>query len=113
MRPVVTVRESKVLRGPQTVATDLNDHVFVTEVNPSTFNPYARISVFSLKGEFLTSFIHQDTREPHGVAIHGDNPYYVTNEGEDSIFHFKIETDFPLVAMRGSKGQQIGEFLSS
>ena len=50
-------------------------------------------------------------REPRGVAIHGDN-LYVTDTDVHSIFHFKIATDFPLIAKRGSFGQQIGKFNS-
>ena len=63
----------------------------------------------SVRGEFLNSFSHQNMRESYGVAIHGDN-LYVTDEGAYSIFHFKIATDFPLVAKRGSKGRKVGEF---
>ena len=48
-------------------------------------------------------------RTTHGVAIFGNN-LYVTDTGVYSIFHFKIETDFPIVAVRGTKGRKVGEF---
>eukprot|EP00800_Vazella_pourtalesii_P012513 TRINITY_DN293_c0_g1_i9.p1 TRINITY_DN293_c0_g1~~TRINITY_DN293_c0_g1_i9.p1 ORF type:complete len:409 (+),score=94.70 TRINITY_DN293_c0_g1_i9:373-1599(+) len=108
MRPVVAVGKLGNAPGelfyPHAVAIDSNDRIFITQL-------LARISVFSVKGEFLTSFSHQDMRGPYGVAIHGDN-LYVTDIVVDSIFHFKIATDFPLIAKRGSFGQQIGKFNS-
>ena len=112
MRPVVAVgKRGKApgeLYSPRAVAIDSNDRIFIAECSNSF--PHARISVFSVKGEFLTtSFSHQDMRETYGVAIHGDN-LYVTDTDVHSIFHFKIATDFPLIAKRGSKGQQIGKF---
>ena len=113
MRPVVAVgkrgKAPGVLYSPHAVAIDSNDRLFITE--GGYLFSHARISVFSVKGEFLTCFSHQDMSVPHGVAIHGDN-LYVTDTGVDSIFHFKIATDFPLIAKRGSFGQQIGKFNS-
>ena len=111
MRPVVAVgKEGNApgeLNHPYALAIDYNDRIFIAEGN--SLSLHVRISVFSVKGDFLTGFSHQDMRAPHGVAIHGDN-LYVTDTILHSIFHFKIATDIPLVAERGSKGQQIGEF---
>ena len=89
------------------VAIDSNDRIFVTE--GYSLRSHARISVFSERGEFLTCINRQDIEHPWGIAIHGDN-LYVTDTEVHSIFHFKIETDFPLVAKRGTKGQQVGKF---
>ena len=110
MRPVVAVGRMGMAPGelwyPHAIAIDSDDRIFVTE---SFFQSHGRVSVFSEKGEFLTCFSHQDMRELWGIAIHGDN-LYVTDKKVHSIFHFKIETDFPLVAKRGTKGQQVGRF---
>ena len=115
MRPVVAVGKLGKAPGelfyPEAVAIDSNDRIFITEGHYSNSFSHARISVFSVKGEFLTSFSHQDMSVPRGVAIHGDN-LYVTDTDVHSIFHFKIATDFPLIAKRGSFGQQIGKFNS-
>ena len=112
MRPVVAVGKEGSSPGglycPLAVAIDSNDRLFIAEWN---YSSHACISVFSVKGEFLTSFSHQDMSVPHAVAIHGDN-LYVTDTSVHSIFHFKIATDFPLIAKRGSEGQQIGKFNS-
>ena len=111
MRPVVTVgKEGKApgeLCGPQGVAIDTNNRIFITEGSES--KSHRRISVFSEKGEYLTSFTHQYFRCPNGITIHGDN-LYVTDLEVHAIFQFKIETDFPLVAKQGTEGFQIGEF---
>ena len=111
MRPIVAVGKKGKAPGelyyPRAVAIDSNNRIFVTE--GISLRSHARISVFSERGEFLTCFSHQDMRELWGIAIHGDN-LYVTDTEVHSIFHFKIETDFPLVAKRGTKGQQVGRF---
>ena len=111
MRPVVAVgRKGKapgVLYYSHAVAIDSNDQIFVTEAEFSL----TRISVFSERGEFLTCFSHQDMRFLWGIAIHGDN-LYVTDAEVHSIFHFKIETNFPLVAKRGTEGRIVGKFNS-
>ena len=95
------------LYEPHAVAIDSNDRIFVAE--GSLFESHARISIFSERGEFLASFSHQDLSRPYGVAVHGDN-LLVTDIGVHSIFHFKIETNFPLVAKLGTYGQRIREF---
>ena len=106
MRPVVAVgRQGKApgeLYYPCAVAIDSNNRIFVTEFS------HTRISVFSERGEFLSCFSHQDMREPRGIAIHGDN-LYVTDTRVHSILHFNIK-NFSLVAKRGFRGQQVGEF---
>ena len=111
MRPVVAVGERGIAPGelynPKAVAVDSNDRIFVAEGNSS--QSHARISIFSQRGEFLGSFSHQDMMEPWGVAIHGDN-LYVSDYEAHSIFHFKTDTDFPLVARVGTKERIIGEF---
>ena len=111
MRPVVTVGKAGTtpgeLYGPQAVAIDTNNRIFIAEGSES--KSHMRISIFSEKGEYLTSFTHQYFRYPSGMTIHGDN-LYVTDIKVHAIFQFKIETDFPLVAKQGTKGFQIGEF---
>ena len=47
--------------------------------------------------------------KPWGVAIHGDN-LYVSDREAHSIFHFKTDTNFPLVAKVGTKGSRVGKF---
>ena len=117
MRPVVAVGKRGTAPGelhyPCAVAIDCSNRIFVTEGSPSQshgfLNFHARISVFSERGDFLTCFSHQDMRFLWGIAIHRDN-LYVTDVEVHFIFHFKIETDFPLVAKRGTKGRIVGEF---
>ena len=110
MRPVVTaVKKGKApgeLYCPQAVAIDTNNRIFIAEGDELG---HKRISVFSEKGGYLTSFTHQDFGCPSGITIHGDN-LYVTDAKVHAIFQFKINTDFPLVAKQGTKGSQIGEF---
>ena len=111
MRLVVAVCEEGKARGelchPKAVAIDSNNRIFVAEGNLR--QSYARISVFSQRGEILISFRHQDMVYPWGVAIHGDN-LYVSDYEAHSIFHFKTDTNFPLVAKVGTKGSRVGEF---
>ena len=112
MRPVVTVGKGGEapgeLLGPEGVVIDSNNRIFIAEGDGLG---HRRISIFSEKGEYLTSFTHQYFRYPHGITIHGDN-LYVTDIKAHAIFQFKIETDFPLVAKQGTKGSKIGEFNS-
>ena len=111
MRPVVTIGKRGKAPGelyyPNAVAIDSNNRIFVAEGN--SFQSYARISIFSQRGEFLASFSHQDMITPWGVAIHGDN-LYVSDREAHSIFHFKTDTNFSLVAKVGTKGSRVGEF---
>ena len=110
MGPVVTVVKIGIAPGelfnPNGVAIDTNNRIFIAEGNISP--QHTRISVFSEKGEYQTSFTHQDFKCPHGIAIHGDN-LYVTDIWVHAIYKFKIETDFPLVAKQGTRGSQTGE----
>ena len=89
------------------VAVDSNDRIFVAEGRSLTSR--ARISVFSERGDFLTSFTPQDMRQPYGLAIHGDY-LYVTDTKLHAIFQFKMEPQFSLVTKQGKEGSQIGEF---
>ena len=111
MRPVVAVGKRGTAPGdlyyPNAVAVDSNNRIFVAEGFAS--ESHARISVFSERGDFLTSFTPQDMRVPFGIAIHGDY-LYVTDSELHAIFHFKMEPEFPLVTKHGSRGSQIGEF---
>ena len=110
MRPVVAVGKRGTAPGelyhPNAVAIDCNNCIFVTEGSSQS---HALISVFSQSGEFLASFSHQDMIDPQGVAIHGDN-LYVSDREAHSIFHFKTDTNFSLVAKVGTKGRRVGEF---
>ena len=97
MRPVVAVGKFGKAPGelyyPKAVAVDSNNRIFVAEGDAS--ESHARISVFSERGDFLTSFTQQDMREPHGLAIHGDY-LYVTYTELHTIFQFKMEPQFSL-----------------
>ena len=109
MRPVVAVGErwtaTRVLSCPNAVVVDSKNRIFVTNGNGFS----ARISVFSERGDFLTSFTTQDMREPYGIAIHG-NYLYVADRTVQAIFQFKMEPQFSLVTKQGNRGSQIGEF---
>ena len=111
MRRVVAVGKQGKAPGelycPEAVAVDSNNRIFVTE-GFAAFS-HARISVFSERGDFLTCFTHQDMREPHGLAIHGDY-LYVTDIRSHAVFQFKMEPQFSLVTKQGNRGSQIGEF---
>ena len=100
MRPVVAVAKSGKAPGelyyPHDVAVDSNNRIFVAEGKASFLESHARISVFSERGGFLTSFTHQDMRVPRGLAIHGDC-LYVTDTALHAIFQFKMEPQFSLV----------------
>ena len=115
MRPVVAVgkfgRSPGELYYPSAVTIDSNNRIFVAEGIAFLSPPHARISVFSERGEFLTSFTPQYMilREPYGLAIHGDY-LYVTDTWLHAIFQFKMEPQFSLVTKRGTRGSQIGEF---
>ena len=111
MRPVVAVGKKGTAPGelyyPRAVAVDSNNRIFVPEGRASVL--HARISVFSERGDFLTSFTPQDMRLPYGLAIHGDY-LYVTDIQLHTIFQFKMEPQFSLVTKQGNRGSQIGEF---
>ena len=111
MRPVVAVGKQGKAPGelyyPFAVRIDSNNRIFVTE--GFALASHARISVFSERAEFLTCFTHQEMRQPHGLAIHGDY-LYVTDTWLHAIFQFKMEPQFSLVTKRGNEGSQIGEF---
>ena len=107
MRPIVAVgKEGKApgeLWNPHGVAVDENtNQIYVADALP-------RVSIFSETGEFITTFIHEDMRQPYGIAIHRDS-LYVTDTEAHAVFHFKIETDMRLVAKLGSEGSDMGQF---
>ena len=98
------------LWNPNGVAIDSNNNqIYVTEGYYGFRDSFARVSIFSETGEFLNSFSHPDMKYPHGIAIHRDN-VYVTDVVEDSVFRFKVEARFLLVARVGSRGSGIGQF---
>ena len=101
MRPVVAVgkfwRAPGELCCPHAVGIDSNNRIFVAEGCASQLQSRGRISVFSERGEFLTSFTPQDMRETSGLAIHGDY-LYVTDTQLHAIFKL-------------GNGSQNGEFL--
>ena len=102
-RTIVTVAKNgkplEDLHGLRCVAIDTNNHIFIAE----GYQPeHMLISIFPEKGEYLTSFTHQDFRCPCGITIHEDK-LYVTDIEIHAIFQFKIETDFPLVARQERK----------
>ena len=111
MRSVVTVGKLGTAPGellnPHAVAVGSNNRIFVAE--GKAFASHARISVFSERGDFLTSFTPQNMREPYGLAIHGDY-LYLTDIVLHAIFQFKMEPQFSLVTKQGTRGSQIREF---
>ena len=114
MRPVVAVGKKGKAPGylycPKGIAIDSYDRIFVVE--GGKYEPHARISMFSERGDYLDSFIPQDMIEPYGIAIHGTN-MYLTDSRADEIFQFKIETGFPFVTKQGTAGMQIGDLYNS
>ena len=111
MKLVVAVGKKGIAPGEldylHAVRIDSNNRIFVAEGN--AFQSHARISVFSERGEFLTSFTPQDMISPEGLAIHG-HYLYVTDTMLHAIFQFKMEPQFSLVTKRGNEVSQIGEF---
>ena len=114
MRPVVAVGKKGKAPGylycPKGIAIDSYDRIFVVE--GGKYEPHARISMFSERGDYLDSFIPQDMIEPYGIAIHGTN-MYLTDTRVDEIFQFKIETGFPFVTKQGTAGMQIRDVYNS
>ena len=110
MRPIVAVGKEGLAPGelwsPWGVAIDENTNLIYVAEEGSR-----RISIFSETGEFMNTFMHQDMRKPHGIAIHRDN-LYVTDTRVHAVFQFKIEVDIRLVAKLGSEGPGIGQFNS-
>ena len=89
---------------PHAVAIDSNNNqIYITD------RYIERITIFLATGEFLKTFSHPHMRCPWGIVIHRDN-VYVTDTVEHSVFHFKMEADFPLVARIGNLGSGIRQF---
>ena len=88
-----------------TIDTNTNQ-IYVTEGYTGNF---ARVSIFSETGEFLNKFSHPDMKCPCGIAVHRDN-VYISDMEAHSVFHFKVEADFRLIARKGSKGSGNGQF---
>ena len=110
MRPIVAIGKSGLapgeLRNPYGVAIDENTNLIYVADGGT-----CRVSIFSETGEFINTFMHQDMREPYGIAIHRDN-LYVTDTEVQAVFQFKIEVDMRLVAKLGGEGSGIGQFNS-
>ena len=93
---------------PRGVAIDpVTNHIYVAE-GGLNYN-FARVSIFSESGKFLSIYSHEHMKALCGIAIHGNN-LYVTDYEVHAVFHLKIEADFRLVARLGSRGSGIGQF---
>ena len=89
---------------PHTVAIDSNNNqIYVTDRNIN------RVTIFSVWGKFLKTFSLPDMKCPWGIAIYRDN-VYMTDTVEHSVFHFKVEADFRLVARIGNLGSGVRQF---
>ena len=114
MRAVVAVGKQGRAPGelfyPNDTAIERNSNqIYVTE--GGIFDPFARISVFSEGGEYLSSFTHQEMEGPSGIAIHGDN-VYVSDTAAHAVFQFKLGNIIQPVARIGTEGSGIGQFYS-
>ena len=96
------------LMCPHGVALDpLTNHIYVAEGDVLT--NFARVSVFSESGEYLNSYTHEFLQSLWGIVLH-EKDVYVTDWVVNTVFHFRIEPDFHLVASRGSRGSGVGQF---
>ena len=96
------------LWNPRGVVIDTaTKHIYVAE--GGSFHNFARVSTFSESGEYLNSYTHEYMESLWGIAVHGNN-VYVTDWDVHAVFHLKIETDFRMVTMQGSRGSGIGQF---
>ena len=86
------------LYNPHEVAIDdTTNHIYVTEGGWE----FARVSIFSERGDFLNSFTHERMKCPRGIAFHRNN-VYITDLVVHGVFHFKIEADIhPVAALLG------------
>ena len=95
------------LCSPNCVAIDpATNYIYIAEGGYSYF---ARVCIFSLSGEFLNSYTHEDMTSLYGIAICGNN-LYLTDWRIHAVFHLKIEANLRLVARLGSRGSGIGQF---
>ena len=94
------------LYNPHGVAIDnTSSHIYIAE----GWNGFARVSIFSERGDFLNSFTHERMEYPWGIAFHMNN-VYVTDTEVHGVFHFKIEADIHHVAALLGKGSADGMF---
>ena len=94
------------LSSPHGVAIDeTSNHIYVAEGGSG----FARVSIFSERGDFLNSFSHERMVCPWGIAFHRNN-VYVTDIRSDGVFHFKIEADIHPVAALLGRGSTNGMF---
>ena len=92
---------------PEGVAFDEKSQlIYVADSNISS----GCINLFSVTGEYISTFCKERVMSPVGIAINGDE-VYVSDAYLHSIFHFKLP-DFKLVAKVGKKGTGKGEFSS-
>ena len=95
---------------PHGVAIDpATNHIYVAERSIIIGYYFARVSIFSVSGEYLNSYTHEQMKKIYGIAIHRNN-LYVTDTRENAVFHLKIEADLRLVGRVGSRGSGIGQF---
>ena len=87
---------------------DTTNHIYVTE---EYYDGFARVSIFSERGDFLNSFTHERMVCPYGIAFHRNN-VYVTDIRVPGVFHFKIEANIHPVAALLGEGSTDGKFNS-
>ena len=93
--------EKNRLKFPKTIFFDEEfSHIYITEGRPA-----ARISVFTNKGYFMTSFKHHNMKYPWGITKNKEN-IYVTDTHADSVFLFMQDG-------RSCKIKKVGKFYGS
>ena len=110
MQPIVAVAKKGEAPGelwwPNCVAIEpTTNQIYIAEGMES----FARVSVFSESGEYLSSYTNEQMESLWGIAIHGNN-LYVTDVEVSAVFHLKIEPELFMVARLGSRGSDIGQF---
>ena len=95
------------LNCPEGIAFDeLTQLIYVANGNPYSYN--SSIIVFSVTGEYISTFCERQVKWPVGIAINGDE-VYVSDTLLHSILHFKLP-GFQLVTKVGKQGTGKGEF---
>ena len=112
MEQIVAVGETGKNPGqlycPNGVAIDdTTNHIYIAE----GYDGFARVSIFSERGDFLNSFTHERMGWPWGIAFYMNN-VYVTDMQAVGVFHFKIEADILPVAALLGYGSTDGKFIS-
>lgn len=87
------------LSEPEGLALDMNDTIYVTDLN--------KILVFSIEGLFIREFGQEHLNGPHNICITKNN-VYISNYGSHSIVKFNLSGKF--INKIGSKGNNNKQF---